>query len=145
MDINNAEQRDCPKCGSTKGRCPECGDKYPLGTISRCPSCAEVNAPIDCAGCGLVVSDDLRGVLDFDMNLLPWPDRRWMRPEYMEPTAKRIAKRIVAGAMKRMLEDISVEMGYGGEINDEVMAEGQRRMDAGQPQDPPPPTMTREE
>ena len=31
--------------------------------------------------------------------------------------------------MKRWLEEISVDMGYGGEINDEVMAEGQRRLD----------------
>lgn len=56
--------------------------------------------------------------------------------------AKRIAKLIVAGAMKRMLEDISVEMGLGGEINDEVVAEGQRRLDAAQPQGPPPPDKT---
>lgn len=52
---------------------------------------------------------------------------------------KRIAKRVVGSAMKRMLEDISVEMGLGGEINDEVMAEGQRRLDIGQPQDSTPP------
>jgi len=31
--------------------------------------------------------------------------------------------------MKRWLEEISVQMGYGGEINDAVMAEGQRQME----------------
>jgi len=36
-------------------------------------------------------------------------------------------KNTLAGAMKRVLEDISVEMGFGGEINEEVLAEGQRR------------------
>jgi len=30
--------------------------------------------------------------------------------------------------MKRFLEDISVEMGFGGEINDRVIAEGQKRL-----------------
>jgi len=32
-----------------------------------------------------------------------------------------------AGMMKRWLEDISVELGHDGEINDEVLAEGRRR------------------
>jgi len=35
--------------------------------------------------------------------------------------------------MKRVLEDISVEMGFGGEINEEVMAEGERRQRLGLP------------
>lgn len=43
--------------------------------------------------------------------------------------AKRIAKRIAAGAMKRFVEDVSVDMGLGGEINDEVLAEAQHRLD----------------
>ncbi len=33
------------------------------------------------------------------------------------------------GAMKRYAEDVSVDMGFGGEINEEVMAEAQRRLD----------------
>jgi len=33
-------------------------------------------------------------------------------------------------AMKRFAEDVSVDMGYGGEINDEVLDEAQRRLDA---------------
>jgi len=42
---------------------------------------------------------------------------------------KKIAKRIVAGAMKRWLEEVSVDMGFDGEITDEVMVESQRRLD----------------
>jgi len=38
-----------------------------------------------------------------------------------------------AGAMKRALEALSEEMGYGGAINDEVVAEGQRRLSGGLP------------
>jgi len=34
--------------------------------------------------------------------------------------------------MKRYAEEVSVSMGFGGEINDEVLAEAQRRLDAGQ-------------
>lgn len=34
------------------------------------------------------------------------------------------------GMVKRWLENISVEMGYGGEINDEVLTEGEKRMSA---------------
>jgi len=33
------------------------------------------------------------------------------------------------GAMKRYAEEISVEMNFGGEINSEVLAEAQRRLD----------------
>lgn len=51
--------------------------------------------------------------------------------------------------MKRWLEDISVEMGYGGGINEAVMAEGQRRLvgppAAGLPQEPPQRTPAEEE
>lgn len=32
-------------------------------------------------------------------------------------------------AMKRYAEEVSVEMGFGGEINDEVLEEAQRRLD----------------
>jgi len=42
--------------------------------------------------------------------------------------ARNTARRLIAGAMKRFLEDISVEMGFGGEINDRVIAEGQKRL-----------------
>ena len=38
-----------------------------------------------------------------------------------------------AGAMKRALEALSEEMGHGGAINDEVVAEGRRRLDGGLP------------
>lgn len=34
------------------------------------------------------------------------------------------------GAMKRYAETVSVDLGFDGEINDEVMAEAQRRLDA---------------
>lgn len=43
--------------------------------------------------------------------------------------AKRIAGQTVAGAVKQFAENVSVEMGLGGEITDEVLAEAQRRMD----------------
>lgn len=68
--------KQCPNCGSKITRCPECGKEFAHGTRSHCnnPPCIEVNAPIDCAGCGMVVSSDLRGVLDFDMNLIPYQD-----------------------------------------------------------------------
>ncbi len=33
------------------------------------------------------------------------------------------------GAMKRYAETVSTDMGFEGEINDEVMAEAQRRLD----------------
>ena len=61
-------------CGSKKGQCPECGEVYPHGTTSRCtkPACQRVNAPVDCSGCGRVVSDKLDGVLTFTMELVPW-------------------------------------------------------------------------
>ena len=37
------------------------------------------------------------------------------------------------GMMKRYLEDLSEQMGYEGEINDEVMAEAERTFDVGEP------------
>lgn len=33
------------------------------------------------------------------------------------------------GAMKRYAEQVSVELGYDGELNDEVLQEAQRRLD----------------
>lgn len=35
--------------------------------------------------------------------------------------------------MKRFAEGVSIEMGYGGELNDKVLAEGQRRLNAKKP------------
>ena len=35
------------------------------------------------------------------------------------------------GAMKRLAEDVSVDMGLGGEISEEVLEEAQRRLQAG--------------
>ena len=62
------------KCGSTTAICPECGKTFDHGTMSACDrdSCIAVNAPLDCAKCGHVVCSDLKGVLDFDMNLIPY-------------------------------------------------------------------------
>ena len=65
----------CPKCGKSYVKCPECGKRYPHGTQSHCDNtdwCKEVNAPLDCVGCGRVVSQDLHGVLDFDMSLIEY-------------------------------------------------------------------------
>lgn len=63
--------KHCPYCGEDYSKCPECGKMFPHGTKSRCdnPKCVKVNAPIDCLQCGRVISDDLSGVLDFDMTL----------------------------------------------------------------------------
>lgn len=33
-------------------------------------------------------------------------------------------------AMKEFAEDVSIEMGFGGEINDAVLSEAQRRLDS---------------
>jgi len=44
-----------------------------------------------------------------------------------------MSKNTLAGAMKRVLEYISEEMGFGGEINEEVLAEGKRRQRLGLP------------
>jgi len=54
--------------------------------------------------------------------------------------ARMAARMIVAGAMKRWLEDVSVDMGLDGDINDDVIAEGQRRLaEAGTAQSAPQP------
>ena len=44
------------------------------GTQSRCgrDACREVNAPMDCEGCGRVVASDSLGVLDFDGTYMPY-------------------------------------------------------------------------
>ena len=65
------------KCGSTTAICPECGQEYkhsrhPKTAHCSKPACRKVNAPLDCTGCGFVVSNDGKGVLDFDMKLIPW-------------------------------------------------------------------------
>jgi len=62
----------CPNCEHDTVTCPECGDEFEHGKLSRCPNddCKEVNAPLQCAYCDMVVADDLSGVLDFDMNII---------------------------------------------------------------------------
>jgi hypothetical protein len=57
-------------------KCPECGKIYGHGTLSHCQNegCQQVNAPLDCQRCGYVVSDDLEGVLDFEMNLIRYAE-----------------------------------------------------------------------
>lgn len=64
----------CPNCDSHFTICPECGARYHHGASVRCQKkeCQEVNAPLDCAGCGLVVEDKGRGVLTFDMELIEY-------------------------------------------------------------------------
>ena len=61
---------ECSICGSTFGRCAECGARFDHGTHSHCPkeTCHKVNAPIDCL-CGFVVASSKDGVLDLNMNL----------------------------------------------------------------------------
>src|SRR5437867_530697 len=63
----------CPFCGASLGHCPQCETYYIHGTTAHCPNppCARMNAPVDCA-CGRVVSADLKGILDCDMNLHPF-------------------------------------------------------------------------
>jgi hypothetical protein len=65
--------RVCP-CGSEWGVCPECGERYTMGTTAHCSKapCAAVNAPIDCERCGRVVCDDLTGVITLEGALVPW-------------------------------------------------------------------------
>lgn len=62
------------KCGVTFGICPECGQVYGHGTTDHClnPNCLQVNAPIDCAGCGYAVSEGMEGVLNYNCELIPW-------------------------------------------------------------------------
>jgi hypothetical protein len=64
---------NCPNCKGKYVVCPECGKIYLHGKFSRCTNskCVEVNAPLECY-CGLVVSDDLKGVLTPDMKLIPY-------------------------------------------------------------------------
>lgn len=65
---------ECPVCGSKYAKCPECNKVYPHGEKSNCdnPPCVEVNAPLDCSGCGYVISQDLQGVLNFEMELIKY-------------------------------------------------------------------------
>jgi hypothetical protein len=67
----------CKECGSTVGHCPECGKEFEHGTADHCdnPSCVAVNAPIDC-DCGFVVAAGSKGVLDYNMRLIPWLEER---------------------------------------------------------------------
>ncbi len=63
-------------CGCAHAACPECGFVTRIGTMSHCPkpSCKEMNAPMDCQRCLRVVASSLDGVLDFDMNLVPFKE-----------------------------------------------------------------------
>jgi hypothetical protein len=64
----------CPHCGAASGRCPECNRRYPHGTASHCtnPSCQAVNAPIDCVGCGRIISKNKDGIIDADGEFHPF-------------------------------------------------------------------------
>lgn len=66
----------CPVCGSETVHCPECGKEFEHGTVSCCdePDCKAMNAPLDCI-CGRTVSTDKAGVLNFDMELIPYERR----------------------------------------------------------------------
>jgi hypothetical protein len=73
---------------------------------------------------------ELQSLLDDEV---PSPgERRHVAGLKARLEAERRAAR-TAGAMKRTLETLSEEMGFGGAINDEVMAEGQRRLGGGIP------------
>lgn len=63
----------CSKCNSGVGHCPDCEKEFEHGTADHCdnPICVEMNAPIDCV-CGFVVCKGALGVLDFNMNFLPF-------------------------------------------------------------------------
>lgn len=67
----------CKVCGSKVGHCPECGKAFKHGTADHCdnPVCMKMLAPIDCE-CGFVVASGKRGVLDFEMKLIPWVEVR---------------------------------------------------------------------
>lgn len=62
---NTRDGKACPVCGGRIGFCAKCREWFPLGFASRCAKagCIEVNAPIECR-CGLVVADNLSGVVD---------------------------------------------------------------------------------
>jgi hypothetical protein len=66
---------ECPICKSEYVQCPECYKKFKHGTKANCdnPECMTINAPLDCR-CGFIVSADLKGILDFDMNLMPYKE-----------------------------------------------------------------------
>ncbi len=65
--------KTCPKCSSSYVRCAECSKTFKHGTASHCDKikCKAVNAPLDCQ-CGFVASQNLDGVLDYDMNLIAY-------------------------------------------------------------------------
>ena len=69
---SNQPKKRCPMCGETTGQCPECGKQFEHGTLANCPDHnPDMNVPIDCL-CGFVVSEDLEGVLDYEMKLHKW-------------------------------------------------------------------------
>ena len=64
----------CPKCSTAEVACPECSTLYPHGVIAKCrmPGCMEV--PVQCVGCGLIVSEKLDGVLSVEMELISYEE-----------------------------------------------------------------------
>jgi len=64
----------CGNCENDTCKCPECKKEFEHGEVSQCDNltCIAVNAPLDCKGCGFVVSSELDGVLNFDMELIPY-------------------------------------------------------------------------
>ena len=68
------KEKICPQCGCAFLKCPECGKLFKHGKAAHCNKikCKQVNAPLDCADCGFVASQNLDGVLDYGMNLIPY-------------------------------------------------------------------------
>jgi len=64
----------CGNCTAFNSICPECYTVYPLGSTSHCikSKCKAMSAPVECTGCHFVISQALDGVLDYEMNLIPW-------------------------------------------------------------------------
>jgi hypothetical protein len=64
----------CGNCGDPHANCPECGCQFDHGRAVHCngDACRKMNSPLDCAGCGMVVSNDKQGTLDYDMKLMPY-------------------------------------------------------------------------
>lgn len=63
-------------CDCRQSRCCECRKMFSHGARSHCSNrdCVEMLVPLECARCKLVVSNNLDGVLDYEMNLIPYKD-----------------------------------------------------------------------
>ena len=71
----------CPNCRSPIVQCPECGRNYDHGEATHCEeeACRDVNAPLDCAGCHLVVGSvdgSPAGVMTLEWELIPYGRKR---------------------------------------------------------------------